>query len=175
MNLTCPKCKKVIQLSPEKIPQDKEKAMIKCPSCQQVIVFNVPKIAGQPPIQKKEDKTIIGGIISNSFAVFNTKLIETATNTEHKLNIGKNVIGRIADVSIDNGDKFISRKHCMIEVVERAGNFEIILTDDGSISDSGEPSTNGTFYNNSRLTKYDKIYLNIGDKITIGHTELKLI
>jgi pSer/pThr/pTyr-binding forkhead associated (FHA) protein len=61
--------------------------------------------------------------------------------------------------------------HCMIEVIEKHSETLCILTDDGSISESGEASTNGTFYNETRLTRYDKVYLNHGDKVRLGRTE----
>jgi pSer/pThr/pTyr-binding forkhead associated (FHA) protein len=35
-----------------------------------------------------------------------------------------------------------------------------------------EPSTNGTFHNGKRLTRFDKIFLSNGDSLRIGHTEL---
>jgi pSer/pThr/pTyr-binding forkhead associated (FHA) protein len=58
-----------------------------------------------------------------------------------------------------------------VEVIEKSGDYLCILTDDGSISDSGEPSTNGTFHNGTRLTRYDKIYLNHNDNLRLGHTD----
>jgi len=101
-------------------------------------------------------------------------LIDTGTKTAYKLKTGKNIIGRQGDICIDSGDRYIGRKHCLIQIIIKADSLDIILIDDGSISDSGQPSTNGTFYNGNRLTKYDKIYLNNGDKLKMGHTEFEI-
>jgi len=169
MNLTCPKCSKAIVLQDDKLPKDKQKAQIKCPVCQQIIIFDVPKSV-QLPI-KQEERTVIDNIPERQKAILNVRLIETSTKKEFKLKTGKNIIGRKADLSIENGDRYISRVHCLIEVIEKTGNINIILTDDGSISESGEPSSNGTFHNDKRLTKYDKIYLEDNDKVRIGHTD----
>lgn len=176
MNLTCPKCQKLIQISDDKLPHDKEKAMIKCPFCQQVIVFNVPKNAGQTHVSPpKEEKTIVENVSTGKKNGCFAKLIEVATAKEYRLQIGENIIGRKADIAIDNGDKYISRKHCVVMVVEKTNGIEVILTDNGSISETGEPSTNGTFHKQKRLTKHDKVYLDNNDKIKIGHTDFKLV
>jgi len=169
MNLTCPKCQKSIVIADDKLPKDKQKAQIKCPVCQQIIIFDVPKSVQQPI--KQEEKTVIDPIPEKPKATLNIRLIETATKTEYKLKIGKNIIGRKADISIDNGDKYISRIHCLIEIIAKTGSYDVILTDDGSISENGEPSSNGTFHNGKRLTKFDKIYLENIDKIKIGHSD----
>jgi len=169
MNLTCPKCSKAIELQDDKLPKDKQKAQIKCPVCQQIIIFDVPKSV-QLPV-KQEEKTVVDIIPERKKAIINVRLIEISTKKEYKLKTGKNIIGRKADLSIDNGDRYISRVHCLIEVIEKTGNIDIILTDDGSISESGEPSSNGTFHNEKRLTKYDKIYLENNDKVRIGHSD----
>jgi len=169
MNLTCPKCQKALTIPDDKLPKDKQKAQIKCPVCQQIIIFDVPKSV-QHTI-KQEEKTVIDTTPEKPKATLNIRLIEAATKTEYKLKVGKNIIGRKADISIDNDDKYISRKHCVIIIVEKPNSIEVILTDDGSISETGEPSTNGTFHNGKRLTKFDKIYIEHNDKIRIGHTD----
>jgi len=180
MRLTCPKCQKNILITEDKLPKDKEKAMVKCPGCQQVLVFNVPK-AVQPPVlsfgpgvkpqvTQREDKTIINESFEQEKPL-DAKLVDEGNEKEYALKEGKNVIGRKADISVAN-DPFISRKNCLIEVLKNSYHYDFILTDDGTLSDSGEPSTNGTFHNGNRLSKYDKIYLSNGDKIRIGHSEL---
>lgn len=167
MQLKCTKCQKVITISEEKIPRDKEKAMIKCPACQQVLVFTIPKAMRQPVAQA--DKTIIAeGPEKNKKS--QPRLCLVPGNLEYQLKTGKNIIGREADISIP-GDRYISRRHCLIELIEKNGEMHCILTDDGSINESGEPSTNGTFHNDTRLTQYDKVYLSHGDKVKLGHTD----
>jgi hypothetical protein len=168
MQLKCTKCQRVINIAEEKIPRDREKAMIKCPGCQQVLVFTIPQALRTSAPQA--DKTIISQGPERHSAG-HPRLCDIAGNIEYPLKPGKNIIGREAGISIA-GDRYISRLHCLVEVVEKHSETLCILTDDGSISESGEPSTNGTFYNESRLTRYDKIYLNHGDKVRIGRTEL---
>lgn len=168
MQLKCSKCQKIINLPEDKLPKDKEKAMLKCPSCQQIIVFLIPPALRKPEV--RADKTIITEIAAKP-KFSNPRLFNAADNSEYKLKSGKNILGRDADISI-NGDRYISRKHCLIEIIEKNNDLRCILTDDGSISESGEPSTNGTFYNDTRVTRFDKFYLNHNDKIRIGHTEL---
>jgi hypothetical protein len=167
MQLKCSKCLKVITIAEDKIPRDKEKAMIKCPGCQQPLVFTIPQALRKPVPQA--DMTVIaqGSARQNSSL---PRLSHISESIEYQLKAGKNVIGREAGLSIP-GDPYISRRHCLIEVIEKNGRIFSILTDDGSINESGEPSTNGTFYNDVRLTRYDKIYLNHDDKVRIGHTE----
>ncbi len=175
MNLTCPKCSKLITVSEAKLPQNQEKAMIKCPACQQIIVFLVPKNTNpqQPENKSDEPKTLVDNIITKQNTNKTVQLIEIASQKIFPLKIGKNIIGRNADISINNGDKFMSRKHCLIEITNKNNTLNIILTDNGEVDDNAKPSTNGTFYNGSpeRLSVYDKIYLNNGDKIKIGHTD----
>ncbi len=174
MQITCPKCQKNIQIAKEKLPADKPKAMIKCPGCQQVISFNIPGF--QPPVQNlpKEEKTEIGTNTGwSETKSFNPKLTEISTGKTFYLQNGINIPGRKGNPAIDNGDHFMSRKHCVIEVNSQPGSSFAMLYDDGSINENGEPSTNGTFYNGTRLNKYDKIYLADGDLVRLGQTELR--
>jgi len=167
MQLKCSKCQRIITIVEEKIPRDKEKAMVKCPGCQQVLVFKIPQAMRNPVAQA--DKTIISqGPVKHKTIL--PRLCHASETIEYQLKTGKNIIGRDAGINIPN-DRFISRKHCLIEVLEKNGEILCILTDDGSISESGEPSTNGTFHNNIRLTRYDKVYLNHDDKVRLGRTD----
>jgi predicted Zn finger-like uncharacterized protein len=165
MQIKCTKCQKVIEIAASKLPKDKEKAMVKCPACQQVLVFNIPPSFRQ--VVENSEKTIVEfGHKKN----LRPRLFQLSDNTEYLLKTGKNIIGRDADICIP-GDRYISHKHCMIEVMEQFGEIQCIITDDGSISTKGEPSTNGTFYNEQRLSRYDKLFLSDGDKLRIGHTD----
>ncbi len=173
MNITCPKCKKQITLSPDKLPPDKEKAMIKCPGCEQILIFKVPKTPHQiiiPP--EPEDITDIDNTLPQPKPKSCTvKLIEKESGKVYNLKTGKNIIGRKADISIDNGDRYIGRKHCLIEIINKPNGIEAILTDDGSITDNGEPSKNGTYQNSKLLSEFDIIYLENNDEVRIGHTD----
>ncbi|MHC1776029.1 MAG: FHA domain-containing protein [Lentimicrobium sp.] len=165
MQIKCTKCQKVIEIAAAKLPKDKEKAMVKCPACQQVLVFNIPASLRQ--VVDNSEKTIVEfGHKKN----LRPRLVQLSDNTEYLLKTGKNIIGRDADICIP-GDRYISHKHCMIEVKEQFGEIQCIITDDGSISEKGEPSTNGTFFNEQRLNRFDKLFLNNEDKIRIGHTD----
>ena len=166
MQLKCSKCQKIFQIAESKLPKDKEKAMVKCPGCQQVLVFNIPSSAPGPKIN--EDRTIVEPFERKDL---HPRLIRISDNAEFPLIKGQNIIGRKAGLVIPD-DRYISQKHCLIDVVEQFGELQCIITDDGSISDNKEPSTNGTFHNDKRLTRFDKIYLSNGDRLKIGHTEL---
>jgi len=133
MQLKCSKCQKVISISEEKIPRDKEKAMIKCPGCQQVLVFTVPQSLRKTVPQA--EKTIITEGPARQKANL-PKLVHISENIDYQLKVGKNIIGRDADISIP-GDPYISRRHCLVEVTDKSGGYLCIMTDDGSISDSG--------------------------------------
>jgi phage FluMu protein Com len=167
MQLKCSKCQKVISIAEEKIPRDKEKVMIKCPACQQVLVFTIP-LALRKPVPQADKTMIVEGPQKQKKSL--PRLCHASENIEYQLKNGKNIIGRDADISIP-GDRYISRRHCLVEVIEKSGEYLCILTDDGSVNDSGEPSTNGTFHNGNRLTRYDKVYLSHDDKIRAGHTD----
>lgn len=158
MHIRCTKCQAAVWVEKDKLNPDKEIEIAKCPVCNTTLNFKNPIFNFTIPPQSAEK------------LVF--KLIENQTKKEYLLKIGKNIIGRNADISIENGDKFIGRKHCLIEVLNNKGIFQCIISDDGSISDDNLPSKNGTFINNSqnRISKFDKIVLQNGNTIKIGHT-----
>ena len=168
MKISCPKCQKTIVIPEEKLPRDKEKAMVKCPGCQQTLIFQVPRISR--PAAVEEERTIIE-TSSHVSGAESAKLVDLATGGEYLLKPGCNTIGRKADIVIA-GDPYISRKNCQVEVKKVGADVVFVLVDDGSFNDTGESSANGTFHNGVRLTKYDKILLTDGDKIRLGHTEL---
>jgi len=171
MKISCPKCQKSIIIPDDKLPKDKEKAMVKCPGCQQTLVFHIP-LSKKPPMPNEERTIIETG--SGSPDVGLAKLVNFSSGDEFVLKDGCNIIGRKGDIKIEN-DPYISRRNCQIEVRKTGSKAAFILTDDGSFSDSGEPSANGTFHNGTRLSKYDKILLSKGDKIRVGHTELVFV
>lgn len=169
MQLKCSKCQTIFIVPDDKIPRDKEKAMVKCPKCAQILVFAIPAHMRQQAVAA--EKTVIN--IAGNKPV-NPRLVRVDDGMEFMLKDGRNVLGRNADLSIA-GDKYISRIHCVIEVINQFGMKQCILTDDGSGDPNRQPSTNGTFLNNLRLTPLDKFFLNPGDKVRIGHTEFTFL
>lgn len=146
--------------------------MIKCPGCQKVIAFDVPRNQPPPALPVQEDHTQISTTtIPSSVINARHRLVEKATGMVFKLAEGLNVLGRKGNPAIDNGDKYISRKHCTIEIKTLKGQPLVVLFDDGSLNENGEPSTNGTFYKGKRLTKFDKVVLVDGDELKLGATE----
>ncbi len=162
MKVKCSKCGNILVISERKLPKNKKKAMVRCTKCKHAIVFAIPNAE-----ELEGEKTEIG--TDNNQKIQNAKLVETKTGKEHILKIGKNIIGRKADISID-GDRYISRKHCLIEMKKQTWGLELIISDDGS--ETGRPSINGTIYNEERISKYDKIILKSDDNIRIGRTNL---
>jgi pSer/pThr/pTyr-binding forkhead associated (FHA) protein len=94
------------------------------------------------------------------------------------LSMGKNIIGRGKDAHhiLDVGDKYMSRRHCVVEVVMgSSGGYQYIVYDYGHDSPS-DASTNGTFLNANvkRLENRDEMYLKNNDVIQIGRTKVVL-
>lgn len=173
LQIICPSCKKQLQLAAEKLPQDKTRAMIKCPGCQKIITFDIPRKQVKPEAMVPEDHTEISHRpVQSSLIKSRHRLVEKSTGLVYKLQEGVNVLGRKGSPAIDSGDKYISRKHCIIEIKTLNDSQIAVLYDDGSLNENGEPSTNGTFYRGARLTKFDKIVLVDGDEIKFGQTEL---
>ncbi len=162
MKVKCSKCGSILLIAENKLPKNKKKAMVKCKKCNHSIVFTIPN-AGEP----EGEKTEIGD--ANELKIQNVKLIETKTGKEYILKIGKNIIGRKTDISIE-GDKYISRLHCLVEMKKQTWGIELTISDDGT--ETGKPSTNGTFYKDEKISKFDKIVLKNGDKIRVGRTDL---
>lgn len=100
---------------------------------------------------------------------------ETMPQRAYTLKRGKNIIGRNSETTplevnlrIDTEDKYMSRKHCVIDVVEENNQIDYILND--------SLSTNGTFLNGKaqRLSAHDEIYLKDADCVQIGRTKVIL-
>ncbi len=168
MKVQCPKCEATINIPDNKLPRNKRKAMIKCPKCKHSVVFDVPNF-----VEEEGDKTEIGDMADLKKKA---KLINEATQEEFLLKLGKNIIGRkkeAVNVCII-GDGYIGRQHCMIEFKYTVwGAIELTLVDDTSLT--GKQSTNGTFYQEQRLSEYDAFVLKAGDKIRVGRTNLRIV
>lgn len=92
----------------------------------------------------------------------------------HKLKVGKNVIGR-KGTDIEIKEPTISRKHCILEVVQNGtGHFDYFIYDIGH--EEEKPSTNGVFIGgrSQRLADFERIKLFNGSVITIGNVHLVL-
>jgi hypothetical protein len=101
-----------------------------------------------------------------------------------ELKTGKNLIGRKASVAVDKSsvavdniigieteDIYMSRGHCIIEVLlnKRTGEYNFLVND--------FKSTNGTIINakvQKKLGEQDIFYLNDGDTIQLGMTKVVL-
>ncbi len=86
-----------------------------------------------------------------SYLVFNKKKIEL---------VAKITIGRDSDNDVVVDSKLASRHHCVIQKIKEA----YFLKDEGS--------TNGTFLNGNRVPPDKYVRLNLGDKITVGSSNL---
>lgn len=92
----------------------------------------------------------------------------------YPLKAGQNVIGR-KNADIILSDRTVSRRHCVIEVTQAAGNgWEYIIYDIGHLE--GTASTNGVLISarSLRLENYERIPITNGMTIRLGDTELTL-
>lgn len=168
ITVTCKNCQKAYPIAHEKIDKTRQKLQFKCNNCGQMVLFINPLFVAPQP---KEDFTEIPTGLDDKPKPVKPRLYEPATGKVYLLKPGKNVIGRRGDLLTEHPDSYISRLHCLIEVVVGNNMSRVVLTDDGSLN-GGKASANGTFHNNIRLSVYDKIVLNDGEKIRIGHTDL---
>ncbi|HBG66860.1 MAG TPA: FHA domain-containing protein [Treponema sp.] len=86
-----------------------------------------------------------------SYLVFNKKKIEL---------VAKISIGRESDNDIVIDSKLASRHHCIIQKIRDA----YFLKD--------ENSTNGTYINGRRIPSDKYVRLNVGDKVTVGSSNI---
>jgi pSer/pThr/pTyr-binding forkhead associated (FHA) protein/phage FluMu protein Com len=184
LRVKCGHCAKMLRFDETKI---KAKSItLKCPNCEtqnKVTLPNTPKVKPTPkrnPVLRKnpdstnimEEKTQIDAEMG--WLVVHTENMESKT---FPLKIGRNRIGRLTSTNVSNleirleGDTYISRKHCIIEVIERGGRINYILQEF-----QGASSLNGTWLNedNHRITQTDQLYLEDGETIQIGRTKVVL-
>lgn len=176
MLISCPNCNKKITLDENKLPSNKKKATVKCPQCDKNLIFSLPLPVTTYHKTKNEPTQVIFTKNSENIAQSDfVKLKDIEGGREFQLRNGINTIGRKGTIKIDNDDKYISRIHCAIEIKNRNNKREIILSDTGEHSPDLKPSSNGTFYNNYRLSSHDKIILNHGDFVRIGNTSFQVL
>ena len=109
-------------------------------------------------------------------AAWLVKHTENQPTQTYTLKVGRNTIGRkasdypVPDIQMTSeDDPYVSRGvHCTVEVVERNGQIEAIISDNGS--------SNGTFINGRdyRLSPSDEEYLKDGETIQAGRTKFVL-
>lgn len=189
IKLTCEHCKKEYQYS--RLTLSKywgKKIAIKCKHCQarNVVTIDQEFMTGVKKPQKTDDFTLIlGGQVPsvNDYKLGKLQVLQSQYSENQILNlkIGDNVIGRKANsdisdsnkVGISTNDTTISRSHCLITVLKMDdGMYKYILSDLGS--------ANGTFYfydgNEKRLDREEKIYIELGNDIGLGHrSKVKII
>jgi phage FluMu protein Com len=180
MIIKCGKCQQKLKVDNKSITSNTFN--IVCPACKTKNTIKIPpdiyqKIQDeQKPVQKTNESTVIqesnfhhaGNTNPDELGwlIRHTEKMDTKTFT---LKAGANFIGRYTqssqpDIPIEN-DKYVSRKHCKIEVKKIRGIWMFILSDLGS--------TNGTYINGkgNKLLKQDEIYLKEGDTIQVGRTK----
>ncbi|WP_281615725.1 FHA domain-containing protein [Flammeovirga sp. SubArs3] len=190
MKFKCNNCKVLVSVKNEAF-QKKNQLKIKCPKCSTI---NVVKFT--PPPQEIE-KTVVHET-NNTFSTFN-QVNEAPQNTPEKngekavgwlivhtedkehlsfpLFLGINKVGRKSEQNIPEvpleGDKYVSRIHCYLEIIKRGNATQIILADNGKFS-GGRCSTNGTYVNGNekRLNEKMEVIIQENDTIQIGRTKL---
>ncbi|MFN8356873.1 MAG: FHA domain-containing protein [Spirosomataceae bacterium] len=177
MVIQCVGCQKKIGFDEKQLPPNKEVYRIKCATCgtiNQVLASQLTKpninatIPDETPstLQRLIQPQEVGWLVVHD---------EVTQPQTHLLRLGKNIVGRKSEskpceVMIDTEDRYMSRHHSVLEVIQKS-NGQLLYV----ISDCG--STNGTYINadaSRRLTEYDQIYLNDGDTIQMGRTKMVL-
>lgn len=191
----CPKCKGIQALSVQAVVEEEIEDWLKIDqrplgSTPNIPIPKEPEIKQKqvplkddffstiPPQEKKKAQKRQQPIKENHHQQFGWLVIHDEYTETHTFNLreGINRIGRKAhstsrdiNITIQTGDKYMSREHCVIEVTWRSdkNNYEYILSD--------RRSTNGTFVNTGRrLLPSDNISLKDSDTIQVGRTKLIL-
>ena len=183
--ISCGKCNAKIKFDSQKL--NPQKPLIRCPVCQTInMVSQLQKQLDvtQPVLQEKtqvHQQPIMPVLPKNNQITgkhsdeMGWLIVHDEVTPEQTLPIkmGKNIIGRAseskpADVPIRTQDSYMSRNHCVIEVIRQPnGKIEYLLYDIGS--------TNGTFINGdkkSRLRPNMQVLLRDGDTLQIGRTKV---
>lgn len=139
----------------------------KCPKCASFGVIDDLKYAGTKV--KISCKQCSQSIILN----FGPRLIVTYNNVpkEYPITFGETFIGRKCDgipSSIQLDDKYISRLHGKIELIQNEGNKIMYYTD--------LKSTNGTYtISKQRIQQNKKILIKPNDCLIVGLSKIKFI
>jgi hypothetical protein len=177
MKLKCGNCGNIIDTDKdEQKPLDEEHIGFICTSCKKI-----NKLAKARLLPEKNDTpTKVIDSLKPAQQIFHPDMApgwifvhdENTPKQSFDLKTGKNIIGRKSSVSvdipIDTTDDYMSRRHCIIEVVKKLeGNYDFLLSDYKAL--------NGTFINGiakKRLKTEDIILLNDGDTVQLGMTKM---
>lgn len=166
--LVCPNCR--TRLSFPNVPGYKDKIVV-CPICQFKAVAGVYQggTAVQGGQGSDNDSTqISGNLMQQKFDMGQIRV--ASTNQRCPLNLGPNVIGRIAqsgkaDIQITE-DPYMSRRHLQIDVLKTANGIEHHLVEINS--------KNIIILNGTPIQRNDILKLQFGDKLTLGKTDVYL-
>ena len=169
--IRCGKCKVILAYNPNEL--NPNKPLLKCPKCKAV---NKVPLSQNKSADDHLDENTIHKPVGNTHEVGWIVVHDENTHTQtYPLRLGKNTIGRKSvskpcDVMIETQDRYMSRQHCVIEVVQnRRGQYDYVIYNINT--------ANGTFINASvdkKLSDHDEIYLKDGHTIQMGHTKVVL-
>lgn len=185
IRIKCSNCGVMLKFRTDKLPA--ATVSIICPKCGTKNKVTIPKdklkqqINPVPNPKSEEEETDIQNDALDTpldgamgWLVVHTENMEAKT---YPLKKGTNKIGRLTssnanllDVRLE-GDRYVSRKHCIIEVAGNRGKIGYILYEFKE-----KPSLNGTYLNDKkyRIKPTDELYLEDGETIQIGRTKLVL-
>lgn len=162
-----PACGKLIKADTSKI--NPSHPVVKCPACHSANKVKLPKATAKSPPKAKKKTKVPGWLVKHT---------ENQPTQTYTLKAGRNTIRRkasaypVPDIQLTSEeDPYVSRGvhfHCTLEIVERNGQIEAIISDNGS--------SNGTFINGRdyRLSRGDEEYLEDGETIQAGRTKFVL-
>ena len=180
MKFKCGKCGELNEIIPDNIPGD-EFMFVACSYCRIKNKLTKPK---KKPVVLPEEVVVTQQLAPEKINAFVGKMgyleqpgwvfvhDENTQEQSFDLKPGKNIIGRKSSVSVDipikTNDEYMSRRHCMIEVIEKPGaGFKFLLSDFKAL--------NGTFINGiakKKLGTGDIFLLKDGDVIQLGMTKI---
>lgn len=166
--LVCPNCR--TRLSFPDVPGYKDK-IVECPICHfkaKANVYQGGSIAKGGQGSNNDSTQVSGQMMQQKFDIGQIRV--ATTDQRCPLNIGSNVIGRIAqsgkaDIQITH-DPYMSRRHLQIDVVKTAHGIEHHLVEINS--------KNIIILNGTPIQRNDILNLQFGDKLTLGKTDIYL-
>lgn len=166
--LVCPNCR--TRLSFPEVPGYQDK-IVECPICHFKATANVYQggAAAKGGQGSDDDATqMSGNIMQQKFDMGQIRV--SSTNQRCPLNLGTNIIGRIAqsgkaDIQITE-DPYMSRRHMQIDVVKTANGIEHHLVEINS--------KNIIILNGKPIQRNDILKLQFGDILTLGKTDVYL-
>lgn len=156
--IKCPECG--LKLSFKPMPNYRIKK-VTCPKCKHVATAGEYELIYDPSMPPESGSdTVIDSPATTSVTI---KCVETGE--QFSLKPGKNRLGRRcmpakADILFDDPEKYISKLHSSISVVNAGGTIQLHLRDEGS--------TNGTFINEKRVPQGSIAFLKPSDTLRMG-------